>query len=189
MILTVKKIQEAMKSDDFWMNTDSYCANVINQAVKEGYVLRLSHTQVQWKDQEAIDRLDNLVKIEKVDELVKKYTADEIFETIEEMFESECSKRMFLSYEHVVKSKSAMIRKVFQKGYRFGNKIAYELLLEEGFKVLNELHVSSMLDNRGFDVYTIYDYTIFVIKSNYENSKPNRRQFAIQEINVTKLYL
>ena len=86
MILTVKKIQEAMKSDDFWMNTDSYGANVINQAVKEGYVIRLSHTQVQWKDQEAIDRLDNLVKCEQVDELVKKYTADEVFDTIEEMF-------------------------------------------------------------------------------------------------------
>ena len=65
MILTVKKIQEAMKTDDFWMNTDSYGANVINQAVKEGYVLRLSHTQVQWKDQEAIDRLDNCLQYKK----------------------------------------------------------------------------------------------------------------------------
>ena len=147
MILTVKKIQEAMKTDDFWMNTDSYGANVINQAVKEGYVLRLSHTHVQWKDQEAIDRLDNLVKCEQINELTKKYTADEVFNTFEEMFESDCVKRMFLSYEHVVGNIKAIIRKGFQKGFRFGKNIVYELLLDEGFNVLNELHVSSMLDN------------------------------------------
>ena len=147
MILTVKKIQEAMKTDDFWMNTDSYGANVINQAVKGGYVLRLSHTQVQWKDQEAIDRLDNLVKCNKIHDDWKIYTADEVFETVSEMFESKLAKDIFENYEHVAKSKYALISTQFQKGYRLGNQIVYELLLDEGFKVLNELTVHSMLSN------------------------------------------
>lgn len=57
MILTVQNIQEAMKGDNFWLVPDSTEAEIIKEATEKGYVVRLSHTQVQWKDEEAIKKL------------------------------------------------------------------------------------------------------------------------------------
>lgn len=48
--LTVKLISDAMKGDKFWLDSTSREAQIIRRATALGYVLRLSHTQVQWTE-------------------------------------------------------------------------------------------------------------------------------------------
>lgn len=188
MILTVESISKSMKDDSFWMFPESVEAQVIEEATKQGYVLRLSHTQVQWKDEESIEKLNRLVKKRVINEKADVYAIDETFDTIDQMFESKIAKEMFEMYTHEIANKKRVIGKDFQKAYRIGNKIVYEVLLDEGFKILHELYVHSCLSSQGFATYTIAPELIFIVRMNYENTSPNRKQFAKQNINVTSIY-
>lgn len=62
MILTLTSVDKAMKGNNFWMFPKSREAQVIDEATKQGFVLRLSHTQVQWKDEKAIEVLKNSIQ-------------------------------------------------------------------------------------------------------------------------------
>lgn len=57
--LTVESIHNSIQGNNFWLKPDSKEAKIVNQAIKEGYLRRTSHTQVEWKDQAAIDKLKN----------------------------------------------------------------------------------------------------------------------------------
>jgi hypothetical protein len=48
--LTVKLIGEAMTGNKFWLDSTSQEAWIVSRATALGYVLRLSHTQVQWTE-------------------------------------------------------------------------------------------------------------------------------------------
>lgn len=188
MILTVQNIQEAMKGDNFWLVPDSTEAEIIKEATEKGYVVRLSHTQVQWKDEEAIEKVNYSVKKRVVNEKADVYSIDETFDTIDQMFESKIAKEMFEMYTNEIANKKRVLGKSFQKAYRIGNKIVYEVLLDEGFKILHELYVHSCLSSQGFATYTIAPELIFIVRMNYENTSSNRKQFAKQNINVTSIY-
>lgn len=49
--MTIRQIQQAMETSNFWLHAESRDANIINEAVCRGYVRRISHTQVEWTDE------------------------------------------------------------------------------------------------------------------------------------------
>ena len=59
MQIHVDLIQKAMGVDSFWLHPESNAAKIVNFAVENGYVRRLSHTQVEWVSGEAIEKLRN----------------------------------------------------------------------------------------------------------------------------------
>lgn len=188
MTLTAHLIQTALNGNQFWMDKESLDFKVIEEATSLGYVRRNSHTQAEWTSQEAIDKLNYSIKKNKIDDDVCMYIVDEVFENVDEMIESKIGKEIYSGYENNIASKKRLLAPLFQKAYRIGNKIVYELLLAEGFKVLHELHLHSSLTNQAFCSYVITDGFLMIVKSKYANTPANRKEFAKQNINVTTIY-
>lgn len=59
MKLTVNTIDDAMRGNAFWLNPNSEAAAIVEEAARLGYIRRISHTQVEWKEEgiEAARRL------------------------------------------------------------------------------------------------------------------------------------
>jgi hypothetical protein len=49
--LTIHTIDAAMKNNEFWLNQNSEAAAIVEEAAKLGYIRRISHTQVEWKEE------------------------------------------------------------------------------------------------------------------------------------------
>ena len=48
--LTLEEVDQALKGNKYWLDSNSKEAKIIEEATKKGYVLRTSHTQAEWTE-------------------------------------------------------------------------------------------------------------------------------------------